>query len=86
MSLTGDLGTYGPPIDNGAQAAIEVINDALSEAGVTGITVEIVATEDDQTECEGRCRGGDEARADRSMSMRSSGHWRARSRWQLRSR
>jgi branched-chain amino acid transport system substrate-binding protein len=49
MSLTGDLGTYGPPIDNGAQAAIEVINDALSEAGVTGITVEIVATEDDQT-------------------------------------
>ena len=50
MSLTGDLGTYGPPIENGAQAAIQVINDALTEAGVTGITVEIVATEDDQTD------------------------------------
>jgi ABC-type branched-subunit amino acid transport system substrate-binding protein len=49
MSLTGDLGTYGPPIENGAQAAIQVINDALAEAGVTGITVEIAATEDDQT-------------------------------------
>jgi branched-chain amino acid transport system substrate-binding protein len=50
MSLTGDLGTYGPPIENGARAAIEVINDALGDAGVTGITVEIVATEDDQTD------------------------------------
>jgi ABC-type branched-subunit amino acid transport system substrate-binding protein len=50
MSLTGDLGTYGPPIENGAQAAIQVINDALAEAGVTGVTVEIVATEDDQTD------------------------------------
>ena len=49
MSLTGDLGTYGPPIENGAQAAIEVINDALAEAGITSVTVEIVATEDDQT-------------------------------------
>ena len=50
MSLTGDLGTYGPPIDAGAQAAIPVINDALAEAGVTTVTVEIVATEDDQTD------------------------------------
>jgi branched-chain amino acid transport system substrate-binding protein len=50
MSLTGDLGTYGPPIENGAQAAIQVINDALAEAGVTTVTVEITATEDDQTD------------------------------------
>ncbi len=50
MSLSGDLGTYGPPIENGAQAAVQVINDALAEAGVTTVTVEIVATEDDQTE------------------------------------
>ena len=44
MSLTGDLGTYGPPIENGAQAAIPVITDALTQAGVTGVSVEIVAT------------------------------------------
>jgi len=50
MSLTGDLGTYGPPIEQGARAAIEVINDALAEAGVTTVKVEIVATEDDQTD------------------------------------
>jgi ABC-type branched-subunit amino acid transport system substrate-binding protein len=50
VSLTGDLGTYGPPIENGAQAGVKVINDALAEAGISGITVEIVATEDDQTD------------------------------------
>lgn len=50
VSLTGDLGAYGAPIDNGARAAIPVINDALAEAGVTSVTVEIVATEDDQTD------------------------------------
>jgi branched-chain amino acid transport system substrate-binding protein len=50
VSLTGDLATYGPPIENGAQAGVKVINDALAEAGISGITVEIVATEDDQTE------------------------------------
>ena len=49
MSLTGDLGTYGPPIENGAQAAIGIIEDALAEAGVSNVSVEIVATEDDQT-------------------------------------
>jgi ABC-type branched-subunit amino acid transport system substrate-binding protein len=49
MSFTGDLGTYGPPIENGAQAGIQVINDALAEDGITSVTVEIVATEDDQT-------------------------------------
>ena len=50
VSLTGDLGTYGPPIENGAQAGVSVITDALAEVGMTGITVEIVATEDDQTD------------------------------------
>jgi ABC-type branched-subunit amino acid transport system substrate-binding protein len=50
VSLTGDLGTYGPPIENGAQAGVKVITEALTEAGVSGVTVEIVATEDDQTD------------------------------------
>ena len=50
VSLTGDLATYGPPIENGAQAGVSVITDALTEADVSGVTVEIAATEDDQTE------------------------------------
>jgi branched-chain amino acid transport system substrate-binding protein len=50
VSLTGDLAPYGPPIDKGAHAAVDVINDALTQAGITGITVEIAATEDDQTD------------------------------------
>jgi len=41
VSLTGDLGTYGAPIENGAQAGVKVINDALTEADVSGVTVEI---------------------------------------------
>ena len=50
VSLTGDLGTYGPPIENGAQAGVSVITDALTDAGVSGVSVQIVATEDDQTD------------------------------------
>ena len=50
VSLTGDLAAYGPAIDKGAHVAVKVINDALSQDGITGITVEIVGTEDDQTD------------------------------------
>jgi ABC-type branched-subunit amino acid transport system substrate-binding protein len=50
VSLTGDLAPYGPAIDKGAHVAVEVINEALAEDGITGITIEIVGTEDDQSE------------------------------------
>ena len=50
VSLTGDLGPYGPAIDKGAHVAVQVINDALAQDGITGITVEIVGTEDDQSD------------------------------------
>src|SRR6266550_9181749 len=50
VSLTGDLSAYGPAIDKGAHVAVQVINDALAQDGITGITVEIVGTEDDQTD------------------------------------
>jgi ABC-type branched-subunit amino acid transport system substrate-binding protein len=51
VSLSGDLASYGPAIDKGAQVAVAQINDALRSAGMSDkITVEIAATEDDQTD------------------------------------
>jgi ABC-type branched-subunit amino acid transport system substrate-binding protein len=50
VSLTGDLAAYGPAIDKGAHVAVQVISDALAQDGITGITVDIVGTEDDQTD------------------------------------
>ncbi len=51
VALSGDLATYGPPIDKGARVAIDQINAALEAAGLSDtITVEIVATEDEQTD------------------------------------
>jgi branched-chain amino acid transport system substrate-binding protein len=50
MSFTGDLAPYGPPIDLGSRIAVDLINESLQRVGVTDISVEIVASEDDQTD------------------------------------
>ena len=50
MSFTGDLAPYGPPIDFGARIAADIINESLEAAGTSGISAEIVASEDDQTD------------------------------------
>lgn len=49
LPLTGDLAAYGPSLTEATRIAVEVINEAVAEAGLTGVTVELVATEDDQT-------------------------------------
>jgi branched-chain amino acid transport system substrate-binding protein len=51
VSLTGDLADYGPPIDKGAAVGAKVVNDALARLGLDNqLKVEIVDTEDDQTD------------------------------------
>jgi branched-chain amino acid transport system substrate-binding protein len=49
MSLSGGLGQYGPPIDLGARIGVDIVNESLERVGLTDVSVEIVATEDDQT-------------------------------------
>lgn len=49
-SFTGDLSPFGEPIDRSASLAVEVIQEALDEAGVSGVNVEIVDSQDDQTD------------------------------------
>jgi ABC-type branched-subunit amino acid transport system substrate-binding protein len=49
-SFTGDLSPFGEPIDRSARIAADLINEPLERTGVGGVSVEIVATEDDQTE------------------------------------
>ena len=50
VALSGDLAPYGPAIDKGAQVAVDQIDQALKAAGLSDVTVEIVATEDEQTD------------------------------------
>ena len=49
-SFTGDLSPFGEPIDRSARLAVEVIQEALEDAGVDGVSVEVAASEDDQTD------------------------------------
>jgi ABC-type branched-subunit amino acid transport system substrate-binding protein len=49
VSFTGDLAPYGEAIDTGAKIAAEIANEAAQAAGIDA-TVEIVASEDDQTD------------------------------------
>jgi ABC-type branched-subunit amino acid transport system substrate-binding protein len=49
-SFTGDLSPFGEPIDRSARLALEVIQEALDEAGVTGVNVELADSQDDQTD------------------------------------
>ncbi len=49
-SFTGDLSPFGEPIDQAARMAADIANEAVQEQGLDGVSVEIVASEDDQTE------------------------------------
>lgn len=49
-SFTGDLSSFGRPIDESARIAAELINESLERSGVDGVTARIVASEDDQTQ------------------------------------
>lgn len=50
LPLTGDLAAFGPSINEAVRVAVDVINDALEEQGIEGISVELVASEDSQTQ------------------------------------
>ncbi|MPZ54341.1 MAG: ABC transporter substrate-binding protein [Acidimicrobiia bacterium] len=49
LPLTGDLAAFGPSLTEAAGIAVEEINTALEEQGVSGVTVTLAATEDGQT-------------------------------------
>jgi ABC-type branched-subunit amino acid transport system substrate-binding protein len=49
-SFTGDLSPFGEPIDRSARLAVELIQEAIDEVGLQGVTVEIVDSQDDQTD------------------------------------
>lgn len=51
FATTGDLGTYGPPMNRAAEMAVDYVNDALSEAGIDA-EVSFVA-EDSESRAEG---------------------------------
>lgn len=50
LPLTGDLAAFGPSLTAATRIAVDLINDTLEEEGIEGINVELVATEDDQTQ------------------------------------
>jgi len=50
LPLTGDLAAFGPSINEAVSVAIDVINGTLEEEGIEGISVELVASEDSQTQ------------------------------------
>ncbi len=49
-SFTGDLSPFGEPIDQAANMAVDIINETLQEKDLGDVSVEIVASEDDQTD------------------------------------
>lgn len=49
LPLTGDLGSFGPSIAEGARIAVDLVNEIIAEEGIEGVTVELVAVEDTQT-------------------------------------
>lgn len=50
LPLTGDLAAFGPSITAATRVAVDLINETLEEEGIDGVTVELVATEDSQTQ------------------------------------
>jgi ABC-type branched-subunit amino acid transport system substrate-binding protein len=56
VPFTGDLSSFGEPIDQAARIAADVANEAAEEAGIDA-TVEIVASEDDQTDATAAVEG-----------------------------
>lgn len=49
MPLTGSLSSYGPSLTKAAQLAVNQLNADLPQAGLTGVKVQLVGTQDDQT-------------------------------------
>lgn len=49
MPLTGSLSSYGPSLTKAAQLAVNQLNSALPQAGLSGVKVQLVGTVDDQT-------------------------------------
>jgi len=49
-SFTGDLSAFGQPIDQAARIAAGVVQEAVERNDLSGVSVEIVASEDDQTQ------------------------------------
>lgn len=49
LPLTGDLAAFGPSLADAVGIAVDEMNAALEEQGVTGVTVTLAATEDSQT-------------------------------------
>jgi ABC-type branched-subunit amino acid transport system substrate-binding protein len=56
VPFTGDLSSFGEPIDEAARIAAEVANEAAEEAGIDA-SVEIVASEDTQTDATAAVEG-----------------------------
>jgi branched-chain amino acid transport system substrate-binding protein len=56
VPFTGDLSPFGEPIDEAARIAAEVANEAAEEAGIDA-SVEIVASEDTQTDATAAVEG-----------------------------
>src|SRR5918995_1591988 len=56
VPFTGDLSSFGEPIDEAARIAAEVANEAADEAGIDA-SVEIVASEDTQTDATAAVEG-----------------------------
>lgn len=49
LPLTGDLAAFGPSLAEAVEIAVDEMNAALEEQGVSGVTVTLAATEDSQT-------------------------------------
>jgi branched-chain amino acid transport system substrate-binding protein len=49
LPFTGDLAPFGPSLDRSARLAVQEIDAALRKAGVEGVSVEIVDSQDDET-------------------------------------
>lgn len=50
LPLTGDLAAFGPSITAASGLAVDLVNETLEDEGIEGINVELVATEDSQTQ------------------------------------
>lgn len=49
LPFTGDLAPFGPSLDRSARIAADEVNKAVKQAGVDGVSVTIVDSQDDET-------------------------------------
>jgi ABC-type branched-subunit amino acid transport system substrate-binding protein len=49
-SFTGDLSPFGQPLDQAARIAVDLVNESVERVGLEGVSMSIVASEDDQTQ------------------------------------